>query len=71
MEKPVTIQIDELKKDLVEIFNSSNLPVFILEFILKDIYTEIHSVCQLQLEKDTKAYNESLKNDIDKKETDE
>lgn len=71
MEKPVTIQIDELKKDLVEIFNSSNLPVFILEFILKDIYTEIRSVCQLQLEKDTKDYNESLKNDIDRKETDE
>ena len=70
MEKPVTIQIDELKKDLVGVVNNSNLPAFMLDFILKDIYTEIHSVCQLQLEKDTKDYNDSLKNDIEKKETD-
>lgn len=71
MEKPIAIQIDELKKDLVRVVNDSNLPAFILGLILENIYTEIRSVCQLQLEKDTKDYNESLKNDIDRKETDE
>ena len=65
MEKPITMQIDELKKDLAGVINNSKLPIVLLDFILKDMYTEVHSVYQLQLEKDIENYNASLEEETD------
>lgn len=63
MEKPITLQVDEFKKNIIDVINNSNLPAIILDFILKDVYTEIHSAYQVQFETDKKSYEESLKNE--------
>ena len=67
MEKPIALQIEEVKKELIATINRSNLPAIILDYILKDIYHEIHLVNQSQLVSDMQTYEEAVKN----KETEE
>ncbi len=61
MEKPITLQIEEVKKELIATINRSNLPAIILDYILKDIYHEIHLANQSQLVSDMQAYEEAVK----------
>lgn len=42
MDKPLTLQIEETKKAIVNTINNSNLHLFVLDAILKDIYNELH-----------------------------
>lgn len=67
MNKPISIQTEELKKNIIEIINNANLPSFIINFIMKDIYMEINSVYQQQLQKDIENYNASLEKETDEK----
>ncbi len=62
MEKPIALQIEEVKKELIATINRSNLPAIILDYILKDIYHEIHLVNQSQLVSDMQTYEEAVKN---------
>lgn len=59
--KPITILRDEFIKKLTELINNSNLPLFVIESIIKDIYFDVKSLAQKQLENDLKNYQESLK----------
>ena len=61
MEKPLGIRIEELKKQLADVINSSNLHPYILDNILKDIYQEVHMVYQSQLSKELEEYNNKQK----------
>lgn len=56
MNKPITLVADDLKKDIVEMINSSKMPMFIVESILKDIMQEVHFLAAKQLEIDRSAY---------------
>ena len=49
MEKPITLQIEQFKQDLVHLVNESGIPVFLLDYILKDFYNEIHMLNRNQL----------------------
>lgn len=62
MEKPITLQIEQFKQDLVHLVNGSGIPVFLLDYILKDFYNEIHMLNRNQLEKDEKSYQEHTEN---------
>lgn len=59
--KPVTILRDEFIRNLAELINNSNLPPFVIESIIKDVYFDVKSFAQKQLENDLKNYQESLK----------
>lgn len=61
MEKPTTLRIEDFKKDIINTINNSNLPLFLLDYILKDLYNEIHLASQNQLSKDIREYTKSLK----------
>ena len=61
MEKPITLQIEEFKKTIAESIQSSNLPVFLLDYIFRDFYSEIHLLNQSQSEQDKISYESSLK----------
>lgn len=61
MEKPITLQIEEFKKNIATIVNDSNLPPFILDYIFKDLYSEIHMLNQNQLTKDMQEYEKASK----------
>jgi hypothetical protein len=61
IEKPITLIKEEFTQELIQLVNNSKLPMFVIEPILKDVLTEVHSVTLQQLEADKKNYQESLK----------
>lgn len=65
MDKPLSLRIEEVKKELVNVINSSQLHSYILDTIIKDIYQEVHLMYQKQLEQEQKEYEEKLKESTD------
>lgn len=63
MDKPISVQIEEARQNIVECINAQNMNVTILDMIIKDLYMEIHSLAQQQYEKDKQAYETDLKDD--------
>ena len=62
MNKPITIVRAEFISNLSNLINTSGLPPFIVESILKDVYVEVRNAAQKQYEMDVAMY-EQLKND--------
>lgn len=60
IQKPVTLVKQEFTESLVQLVNNSNLPLFLVEYILKDVLSSVHSASQQQLEIDMKAYQEQV-----------
>lgn len=60
--KPISLIRDELVNDIVSAMNQSKLSYFILDYILKDIWTEVHNgaVRQAQAEKSAYLQQQSL-----------
>lgn len=61
--KPITIVRAEFISNLANLINTSGLPPFIVEPILKDVYIEVKQAAQKQYEMDVVKY-EQLKNDV-------
>ncbi len=60
--KPISVSRAEFITSLTELINTSGLPAFIIEPILKDFYFDIKSIAQNQLADDVKTYEEALEN---------
>lgn len=60
-EKPITLKIEDLKQNIAATLNESGLPIFLLDYIIKDLYDEIHILSQNQIIKDKESYETSLK----------
>lgn len=58
--KPITLVREELIKNLIELINSQQLPMFVIESILKDLLDEVHNLNIKQTEEDKKKYQEAL-----------
>lgn len=56
MNKPTTLLIEEFKKNISNLINESQLPAFILEYILKDVYTEISLLSKQIAQKEISEY---------------
>lgn len=56
MQKPITIIREELKNNIVELINNSNLPAFIVGDIVEKILFECRKLEQQQYEQDKKNY---------------
>lgn len=67
MEKPITMVIDEFKKEIVTSINKSQLPLFVLDYIMKDIYNEIHISNLNSAENDRIKYEREISTPNDKK----
>lgn len=63
MEKPLNLIIEEGRENIVKAVNSSGLPAYLLEPIIKDIYNEI---ANLKI-KELQASKEKMKKEEDKK----
>lgn len=64
--KPLSVVRAEFISSLTELINNSALPPFIIEPILKDMYSDIRLLSQKQIEADMKKYQEQLdKNDTE------
>lgn len=56
MQKPITIIREELKNNIVELINNSNLPAFIVGDVVEKILFECRKLEQQQYEQDKKTY---------------
>ena len=59
MNKPITMIRAEFVQNLVNSINTSELPLFIIESILKDTYLEVKAAAQRQYEADIAKYEQS------------
>lgn len=61
MEKPISLKIKEFKNDAVNLVNTSGLPLFVIEPILKDILSAVQSKLDQEYLQDKANYEQSLK----------
>lgn len=57
--KPLTVARHEFVEALTDLINGCQLPPFVIEAVLKDVYTDIRIIAQRQLENDLKKYRAS------------
>ena len=60
-EKPVTVRISDLKKDIQSVVIKSKLPPFIIEMILTEYLAGISIVAQKEYAQDRAQWEETLK----------
>ncbi len=60
IKKPITVARQEFIVLISNDINNSNLPLFVIEPILKDIYLEIKSLSQRQYELERAEYEKSI-----------
>lgn len=60
--KPITIIKEEFTNGIINTINSSQLPLFIVEYVLKDILNEVHIAVIKQLQEDKESYNAVMDN---------
>ncbi len=58
--KPLSMRKDEYINSIVELTNNSELPLFVIEYILKDLLAEVHNTCVRQAELDKGEYQKRL-----------
>lgn len=58
--KPLNVVSTEFMDGIVDMVNNANLPMFVVEYILKDVLDEVHSVARKQYEKDKEEYYSSV-----------
>ena len=56
--KPLTLQVQETEQEIVNTINKSNLPAYVLKQILKDIYQQIETIEQQEIEEYQKKESE-------------
>lgn len=64
MNKPLTMIVNDTKAKLTAVCNESGLPPVILDLIVENLYSEIHSIVNKQTMDEEKAYMESLKDEV-------
>ena len=63
--KPMSVARNEFINGMTELINSCQLPPFVIEAVLKDMYNDVHILSQRQLEIDTQKYAELVKKAAD------
>lgn len=58
--KPMTIIQQEFIEEIIKNINNSQLPIFVVEYILRDILNDIRVASQRQLEIDMKNYKKNM-----------
>lgn len=60
MEKPISLKLRDFKNDAVNLINNSGLPLFIIEPILKDVYSAVQVKVEQEYLRDKTQYEKSL-----------
>lgn len=57
MEQNILVTIEQTKQQIATIINNSNLPIFVLEPMIKDIYVELSELRKKMLEQELSKVN--------------
>ena len=60
MEKPISLKIKEFKNEAVNLVNTSGLPLFIIEPILKEVLVAVQNKSEQEYQQDKLRYEQSL-----------
>ena len=60
IQMPVSMRINVLKNGLATLINTSNLPPYIVEPILKDLHAEVSELAEEQAKKEAEEYNKAV-----------
>lgn len=58
--KPITIVREEFVDNIANLINTSTLPFFVIEDVLKNFLKEVHIASQHQMEVDKQRYNQEI-----------
>ena len=61
MEKPISLKLKDFKNDAVNLINTSGLPLFVIEPILKEVLAAVQSKVEQEYQQDKMKYEQSLK----------
>lgn len=68
MEKPISLKLKEFRDNAVGLINTSGLPLFVIEPILKDILGQVKTKLDQEYLQDKVNYEQSLKEQNNKEE---
>lgn len=60
IEKPILLRREEFTNNIIQLINESQLPVFIIEYILKDVLKEVYTATQQQYESEKMVYKKQM-----------
>lgn len=60
LEKPITMVKEEFKNAIIDKINNSKMPLFLVEYVLKDIMVELHSAVEIEAKDNSTKYNAML-----------
>lgn len=61
MEKPISLKLKDFKNDAVNLINTSGLPLFVVEPILKEVLVAVQTKVEQEYQQDKFKYEQSLK----------
>lgn len=59
--KPITVAREDFINDLVKLINSAQMPLCMVEYILKDTIAEVHTAAIKQMQEDKDVYDKAVK----------
>lgn len=60
MEKPISLKLKDFKNDAVNLVNTSGLPLFVVEPILKEVLVAVQTKIEQEYQQDKIRYEQSL-----------
>ena len=70
MEKPISLLINEARKNLIDTINKQGLPLSLMELIVKDVYLDLKATSDMQTKKEISEYNNSRQEHQDDEDND-
>lgn len=60
MEKPISLKLKDFKNDAVNLVNTSGLPLFVIEPILREVLVAVQNKAEQEYQQDKMRYEQSL-----------
>lgn len=60
MQKPISVAKYAFENDLADLINSSGLPMFVVEYVLKDMIVAVKNNADKQLKADIEKYKQNI-----------
>lgn len=57
--KTLAVAMTELKEQIINSINESNMPLYLVKYVLKEIYDDVIQVADAQIEKEIDQYKAS------------
>ena len=62
MDKPLSLKIQAFQREISNVISQAELPVYLLKYLIKDLYAEIDNLANEFAQKEIEEYNQSLQN---------